>query len=175
MKQITCIAIISFLLTAGTLVVSAQKNTTAKSSAPRAADTATQISKNKMEKVQMDADNYTRAAEAAKTKLKILFPTKPGDTVYAVIPNISYADPNLKMFKEQLDAIKSTKGLTSSYRAGNAVIKVVYKGGNASKLYDLLSDQVKEIFPADDIEGNRIILNYALAKPAPEPAAGQNQ
>jgi hypothetical protein len=162
-KIIRMISIILFIVVS-VLAAQAQKTIKPKTSGTNTSD-STNVPKNQIEKTQADADKYIKIAEDTKNKIKIWFPSKPGDTVYAVIPNISYADPNLKFFKGQLDAIKSTRGLTSSYRAGNAVIKVVYKGGNASKLYDILSDQVKELFIADEIEGNRIILNYRPAKP----------
>jgi hypothetical protein len=110
-----------------------------------------------------DADSYTKMADDVKSKVKNLFPTKAGDTVYFVIPGITYTDPNLKLFKQKLDNIKNTKGLTSSYRNNTAVVKILFKGGDASRLYDNLDDGLKELFMAEDMEGNRAILNYKLA------------
>lgn len=134
----------------------------AKSSSTPYIDTTTH--KTKLTKTQADADAYINTATAAKAKFKSLFPTKAGDTIYVVIPGITYADPNLKLLKQQLDDVKNTKGLTTSYRGGTAVVKIIYKGGTASGLYDMLGDSIKEIFLADDVDGNRIILNYKLAK-----------
>jgi hypothetical protein len=82
-----------------------------------------------------------------------------------VIPGINYTDPNLKLLKQNIDDIKSTKGLTSTYRNNTTVVKVVYKGGDASKLYDNLSDAIKELFLPEDIEGTRLVLTYKQAKP----------
>ena len=79
--------------------VTAQKN---KPSSPQYIDTA---HKTKLSKTQNDADTYINTAEAAKAKLKHLFPTKAGDTIYVVIPGITYADPNLKLLKQQLDDV----------------------------------------------------------------------
>ena len=114
----------------------------------------------KFEKTQAEADNYTRIAADTKNKLKILFPSKPGDTVYTVIPGISYTDPNLKLLKQKLDNVKGTKGLTSSYRNNTTIVKIIYKDGNASKLYDDLADDLKTLFQVEEIEGSRMILSY---------------
>jgi len=110
-----------------------------------------------------DAGSYTQMADDVKVKVKSLFPTKAGDTVYFVIPGITYADPNLKLFKQKLENIKSTKGLTSSYRSNTAIVKILFKGGDASRLYDNLDDEIKGLFMPEDMEGNRAILNYKLA------------
>ena len=128
-----------------------------------ATDTATNAPKTKTEQMMADAGNYTKMADDVKVKVKGLFPTKAGDTVYFVIPGITYADPNLKLFKQKLDNIKSTKGLTSSYRNNTAVVKILFKGGDASRLYDNLDDEIKALFMPEDMEGNRAILNYKLA------------
>lgn len=151
-----CLAMLAFALTA-----QSQKKTSAIS---HTKDTDTQIApKNKLDKAEEDVDAYIHSAEAAKTKLKSLFPSK-GDTVYLIIPGITYADPNLKLLKQQMDGVKNARGLTSGYKNGTAVIKIIYKDGDASKLYDKLSDEVKGLFIPDEIEGNRAILNYTLAK-----------
>jgi hypothetical protein len=128
-----------------------------------ATDTTANLPKTKTEKMMADAGSYTKMADDVKVKVKSLFPTKAGDTVYFVIPGITYADPNLKLFKQKLDNIKSTKGLTSSYRNNTAVVKILFKGGDASRLYDNLDDEIKELFMPEDMEGNRAILNYKLA------------
>jgi hypothetical protein len=128
-------------------------------------DTSTHAApKTKVEKVAADADNYTKIAADTKSKIKTWFPVKAGDTMYFVIPGITYTDPNLKLLKEKLDGVKSTKGLTSSYRNNTAVVKIIFKGGDASNLYDKLSDDLKDMFSAEDMEGNRAILNYKLAE-----------
>lgn len=151
-----CLAMLAFALTA-----QSQKKTSAIS---HTKDTDTQIApKNKLDKAEEDVDAYIHSAEAAKTKLKSLFPSK-GDTVYLIIPGITYADPNLKLLKQQMDGVKNARGLTSGYKNGTAVIKIIYKDGDASKLYDKLSDEVKGLFIPEEIEGNRAILNYTLAK-----------
>ena len=160
MKKFTRIISAIVLLCISVLAVQAQKTNNTKTTT----DTTKKVPATKMEKTQADADNYVRMAESAKNKLKILFPSKPGDTVYVVIAGINYTDPNLKLLKQKIDDIKSTKGLTSSYHNNTVIVKIVYKGGNASKLYDNLSDDLKELFVADDIEGCRIILAYKLVK-----------
>lgn len=152
-----CLAMLAFALTA-----QSQKKTSAIS---HTKDTDTQIApKNKLDKAEEDVDAYIHSAEAAKTKLKSLFPSK-GDTVYLIIPGITYADPNLKLLKQQMDGVKNARGLTSGYKNGTAVIKIIYKDGDASKLYDKLSDEVKGLFIPEEIEGNRAILNYSLQNP----------
>jgi hypothetical protein len=83
--------------------------------------------------------------------------------MYFVIPGITYTDPNLKLLKEKLDGLKNTKGLTSGYKNNTAIVKIIFKGGDVSNLYDNLSDDMKEMFMAEDMEGNRAILNYKLA------------
>ncbi len=127
-------------------------------------DTTTHASKTKADKIAADADNYTKMAEDTKSKNKTWFPTKSGDTMYFVIPGVTYTDPNLKLLKEKLDHVKNTHGLTSSYKNNTAVVKIIYKGGDASNLYDKLSDDMKEMFATEDMEGNRAILSYKLAK-----------
>lgn len=163
MNQLIKIYSIVLLIIFLPLAIQAQKTTTAKTPANTVSDSSAYAPKNKMEKTQADADNYIKAAEAAKNRFKTLFPSKPGDTVYAVIAGINYTDPNLKLLKQKLDDIKSTKGITSTYRNGTAIIKILYKGGDASKLYDNLGDEIKELFLPEDIEGTRMILNYKLA------------
>ena len=151
-----CLFILAFALTS-----QSQRKTSATS---HTKDTAKQTTpKNKLDKAEEDVDAYIHSAETTKTKLKSLFPSK-GDTVYLIIPDITYADPNLKLLKQQMDGVKNARGLTSGYKNGTAVIKIIYKDGDASKLYDKLSDQVKGLFIPEEIEGNRAILNYTLAK-----------
>lgn len=140
----------------------AQKSKT-RISSNKMADTTASVPKTKTEKMMADADNYTKMADDVKVKIKNLFPAKAGDTVYFVIPGITYTDPNLKLFKQKLDNVKNTKGITSSYRNNTAVVKILFKGGDASRLYDNLDDELKELFMAEDMEGNRAILNYKLA------------
>lgn len=164
--RITSLVLLTFVA-----VLTTQAQSTNKTIPPtrNAKDTSAKVRMTKTEKTQADADNYVRMAESAKSKLKVLFPSKPGDTVYAVIAGITYTDPYLKLLKQKLDDIKSTKGLTSSYHNNTAIIKIVYKGGDASKLYDNLSDEIKELFLPEDIEGSRIILTYKLAKSIESP------
>ena len=127
------------------------------------ADTSVHVPKTEVEKIASDADNYSKIAADTKSKLKMWFPAKSGDTMYFVIPGITYTDPNLKLLKQKLDGIKNTKGLTSGYKNNTAIVKIVFKGGDVSNLYDGLSDDMKEMFMAEDMEGNRAILNYKLA------------
>lgn len=42
-------------------------------------------------------------------------------------------------------------------------MKILFKGGDASNLYDNLDDVLRDLFMAEDMEGNRAILNYKLA------------
>ena len=141
------------------VIAKAQNTTTTKTKA----DT-TRVPANKLDKTQAAADNYIHLAEATKNKFKTLFPSKPGDTVYVVIAGINYTDPNLKLLKEKIDDVKNTKGLTSTYHNNNTIVKVVYKGGDASKLYDNLAAEAKELFLPEDIEGSRLVLSYKQAK-----------
>ena len=166
MKKVIYFISISFLFTLCMLAATAQKAGSPKSTKSTLPATP---GLDKTQKAQADADQYIQAAQATKSKLKIIFPSK-GDTVYAVIPGITYADPNLKLLKKEMEAIKKTSHLTCSYRNGGAVVKVLYKEGDASKLYDQLSDELKALFLPDDMEGTRMILTYTLAKPATEPA-----
>jgi hypothetical protein len=158
MKKI--IPIISLFFATAPFVVMAQ---TQKNNKTPAIDTS--YKPTKQSKLEADANNYVRMSQDAKAKFKTLFPSRPGDTVYVVIPGINYTDPNLKLLKQNIDDIKSTKGLTSTYRNNTTVVKVVYKGGDASKLYDNLSDAIKELFLPEDIEGTRLVLTYKQAKP----------
>jgi hypothetical protein len=161
MKKIIRVSSICLFILAFALMAQSQRKT---SSTSHTKDTTTQTAhKNKIDKAGEDVDEYIHSAEAAKTRLKNLFPSK-GDTVYLVIPGINYSDPNLKLLKQQMDGVKNARGLTSGYKNGTAVIKIIYKDGDASKLYDKLSDQVKGLFIPEEIEGNRAILNYTLAK-----------
>jgi hypothetical protein len=160
MKHIIRVSSICLFILAFALTSQSQKRTPATA---HARDTATQTThKNQLDKAGEDVDEYIHSAEATKARLKNLFPSK-GDTVYLIISGITYADPNLKLLKQQMDGVKNARGLTSGYKNGTAVIKIIYKDGDASKLYDKLSDQVKGLFIPEEIEGNRAILNYTLA------------
>lgn len=64
------------------------------------------------------------------------------------------------MFKQKLSAIKNTKDLTSGYKNNTAIVKILFKAGDASTLYDNLDDSLKEMFTPEDMEGNRAILDY---------------
>ncbi|HVZ97074.1 MAG TPA: hypothetical protein VG847_09385, partial [Chitinophagaceae bacterium] len=108
-----------------------------------------------------------------KAKLKNLFPVKAGDTIFFVIPNITYTDPNLKTFKQKLSAIKNTRDLTSGYKNNTAVVKILFKGGDASTLYDQMDDGLKDMFVPEDIEGNRAILDYKSGTPADSKDGGK--
>jgi len=161
MKKLTQIISIVFIM--APVIVNAQ---TQKNTKTTAIDTSYKtIKPSKQAKLEADADNYVRMTQDAKMKFKTLFPSKAGDTVYVVIPGINYTDPNLKLLKQNIEDIKSTKGLTSTYRNNTTVVKVVYKAGDASKLYDNFSDAIKELFLPEDIEGTRLVLTYKLAKP----------
>ncbi len=160
MKAITRNILNIVLFTIVGLAAKAQNNNSTKNKV----DTATKVPASKIDKTQAAADNYIHLAEATKSKFKALFPSKPGDTVYVVIAGINYTDPNLKLLKEKIDDVKNTKGLTSTYHNNNTVVKVVYKGGDASKLYDNLAAEAKELFAPEDIEGCRLVLSYKLAK-----------
>ena len=162
MKKLSPVISILFIMAPFILNAQAQKN----SKTPAIDTSYKTIKPLKQAKLEADADNYVRMTQDAKMKFKTLFPSKPGDTVYVVIPGINYTDPNLKLLKQNIDEIKSTRGLTSTYRNNTTVVKVVYKGGDASKLYDNLSDAVKELFLPEDIEGTRLVLTYKMAKPA---------
>ncbi|CAN5137761.1 hypothetical protein BH11BAC5_BH11BAC5_09840 [soil metagenome] len=158
MKKIVTIVSIGFLFTLFILPAKAQKNASNKSSPDL----------NKTDKIQADADKYIKAAQDAKGKMKSIFPSK-GDTVYAVIAGITYSDPNLKLLKKEMEAIKKTSHLTCSYKNGNAIVKVLYKG-DASTMYDQFSNELKALFLPDDMEGTRMILTYTQAKPVAAPA-----
>lgn len=167
-----CIVIFTFLL----LNANAQRTKTkTKTSSVQTTDTTVHVPKTKTEKMLDDADSYTKTAGDVKTKFKNLFPSKAGDTVYFVIPDITYTDPNLKLFKQKLSSIKNTKNLTSGYKNNTAIVKILFKGGDASRLYDNLDDDLKELFMAEDMEGNRAILNYKLAKKTETNADKKNE
>ena len=155
--------IVSFFVLTFLMFSAYGQKTKKKISTDNMADTTANVPKTKTEKMMADADNYTKMADDVKMKVKNLFPVKAGDTVYFVIPGITYTDPNLKLFKQKLENVKNTKGLTSSYRNNTAVVKILFKGGDASRLYDNLDDELKELFMAEDMEGNRAILNYKMA------------
>lgn len=150
--------LVFFICLMATTFATAQRTKPQKQKA--ATDTSSDVPKTKTEKMISDAGNYTQMAGDVKTKLKNLFPSRTGDTIYFVIPNITYTDPNLKIFKQKLSAIKNTKDLTSGYKNNSAVVKILFKGGDASNLYDNLDDGLKEMFIPEDIEGNRAILDY---------------
>lgn len=152
---------VSFLMVM-LLLFSAQAQRT-KRSTGNTTDTSSNVPKTKTEKVMADASGYTKMADDVKVKLKNLFPVKAGDTMYFVIPGITYSDPNLKLFKQKISSIKNTKDLTCSYKHNTAIVKILFKGGDASTLYDNLDDGLKELFTAEDMDGNRAILNYKLA------------
>jgi len=154
-----CMGFITCMMIASTSF--AQKTTT------RAAKDT--VPKTKADKMIADANNYTKMAGDVKDKLKSLFPVKSGDTMYFVIANITYTDPNLKMFKQKLSAIKNTKNLTSGYKNNTAIVKILFKGGDASTLYDNLDDSLKDMFSPEDMEGNRAILSYKSGTPPSEP------
>ena len=117
----------------------------------------------KIIQAQSEAESYLRMAASTKNKLKALFPSKPGDTVYVMVSGIDYSDPNLKLLKDNIEDIKNSKGITAAYKSGTVVVKTVYKGGNASVLYDKLGDAVKELFMAEEIDGNHMVLTYKLS------------
>lgn len=126
-------------------------------------DTAS-VPKTKMEKTVDQGNGYVKMADSEKNLLKSMFPSKKGDTVYAVIAGIDYKDPNLKTLKEKIQTVKNTRSLTSGYHQGTAIIKVLYKGGDASNLYDNLDEDIKQLFEIEDMEGSRMILSYKMAK-----------
>src|ERR1700704_1779832 len=109
MKKIIHSVSISFLFTLCMLAATAQKNGSSQSK--KSASPASGL--DKTQKAQADADQYIQTAQAARNKLNIIFPSK-GDTVYAVIPGITYADSNLKLLKKEMEAIKKTSHLTCS-------------------------------------------------------------
>jgi hypothetical protein len=82
------------------LVLSAHAQKTKTTISPASTtDSSVVAPMNKDQKTEADANNYERMAGEAKTKIKTLFPSKPGDTVYFVIADISYNDSNLKLLK----------------------------------------------------------------------------
>ena len=176
MKKLTRNGFVTVWLITLTLVMHAQTSTQKKSTGGTktsstktgAKDTAAAAPKTKMEKTVDQGNTYVKMADDEKTMFKKLFPSK-GDTVYAVIAGISYADPNLKLLKQQMSNVKNAKNLTSGYHKGSVIIKVVYKNGDASTLYDSLGDDIKELFPVDDMEGMRMILDYRDAKTSESP------
>ena len=133
---------------------------------PTVPDTSTKISKTKTEKEIDKGEAYIKLALEKKNMLKSMFPSKRADTVYAIIAGIDYRDPNLKLLKQKIDKVKNTKGLTSGYHSGTVVIKIFYKPGNASLLYDNLDDDIKDLFEVEEMEGARVILNYRRVKTA---------
>lgn len=165
MKKLNRVFLTIVLLSISILTIQAQKSNSTKT----LTDTSGKALVTKMDKAQADADNYVRMAQEAKNKFKLLFPSRPGDTVYAVIAGIDYRDPNLKILKQKMDAVKHTKGLTSSYHDGTAIIKICYKQGTASALYDNLDDDIKDLFAIEDMDGSRIILSYKSAKTIKQP------
>ena len=171
MKKLTRKGFITVWLIALTLAMHAQTSTQKKSTGGTKTgtkDTAAAAPKTKVEKTVDQGNTYAKMADDEKTMFKKLFPSK-GDTVYAVIAGISYADPNLKLLKQQMSNVKNARNLTSGYHKGSVIIKVVYKNGDASTLYDSLGDDVKELFPVDDMEGMRMILDYKDAKTSTSP------
>jgi|GEM_PF-3576605 len=153
------LTICTFLATCLLLAASGSGQRTAAKTGKSASDTGS-VPQTKTSKMISQAGTYTQMAGDVKTKLKSLFPSKAGDTVFFVIPNITYSDPNLKAFKQKLSALKNTKNMTSGYKNNTAVVKILFKGGDASTLYDQLDDGIKEIFVPEDMEGARAILNY---------------
>ena len=131
-------------------------------------DTKAKVPKDNVEETVDKGNSYIKMAVDQKNFFKTMFPAKKGDTVYAVIAGIDYRDPNLKILKQKMDEVKNTKGLTSGYRHGTVIIKILYKQGDASNLYDNLDEGIKELFEVEDFEGCRMILNYKFAK-TPEP------
>jgi hypothetical protein len=176
-KAMKCIAQISFiiwLLVAFTISAQAQtshsknSSTSKPTSNPKTGtqqDTTVKAPKTKLEKTVDQGNAYLKMADNEKSFFKTLFPSKKGDTVYAVIAGIDYKDPNLKILKQRMDNVKNTKGLTSGYHHGTVVIKILYKDGDASNLYDSLDDDIKQLFEVEDMEGCRMILSYKMAKP----------
>src|SRR5215472_16770518 len=166
MKKLTWSCFITTCLMSLTIAMQAQTSTQKKPTAGTktttktgAKDTAAAVPKTQVEKTVDQGNTYVKMADDVKSMFKKLFPSK-GDTVYAVIAGISYADPNLKLLKRQMSNVKNAKNLTSGYHKGSVIIKVVYKNGYASTLYDSLGDDIKELFPVDDMEGMRMILDY---------------
>ena len=137
-------------------------------------DTTTKPRKDNVGETVDKGNAYLKMAADQKNFFKTMFPAKKGDTVYAVIAGIDYRDPNLKILKQKMDAVKNTKGLTSGYHHGTVIIKILYKQGDASNLYDNLDEGIKELFDVEDMEGCRIILNYKFAK-LPEAAVEKTQ
>ncbi len=117
----------------------------------------------KTEAAVKDAERYAASAKQSKALLNSIVPLKTRDTVYIVIAGIKYSDPSLALLKKRMDEVKGTSGLVSTYRNGMAVIKILYKGGNASGLYDLVGNDVKELFLVEEMEGPRMVLNYINA------------
>ena len=131
-------------------------------------DTAAKPPKDNVGEKVDKGNSYIKMAVDQKNFFKTMFPAKKGDTVYAVIAGIDYRDPNLKILKQKMEEVKNTKGLTSGYRHGTVIIKILYKQGDASNLYDNLDEGIKELFDVEDMEGSRMILIYKFAK-VPEP------
>ena len=127
-------------------------------------DTAAKPAKGGVVEIADKGNSYLKMAADQKNLFKAMFPAKKGDTVYAVIAGIDYRDANLKILKKKMDEVKNTKGLTSGYHHGTVIIKILYKQGDASTLYDNLDEGIKELFEVEDMEGSRMILNYKLAK-----------
>ena len=171
MKSIAQICFIMCLL-AVTISSQAQtsrskNNSTSKTTNPKTGaqqDTSMKAPKTNVEKTVDQGNAYIKMADNEKNFFKTMFPSKKGDTVYAVIAGIDYKDPNLKTLKQKMDNVKNTKGLTSGYHHGTVIIKILYKDGDASNLYDNLDDDIKELFEVEDMEGSRMILSYKMAR-----------
>lgn len=153
-----------FVLAAFTISSQAQTHSKTGTSKTSTQQDSSNVPKTKVEKTVDQGNGYVKMADSEKNLFKSMFPSKKGDTVYAVIAGIDYKDPNLKTLKEKMQNVKNTKGLTSGYHKGTVIIKVLYKDGDASNLYDNLDEDIKQLFEVEDMEGSRMILNYKMAK-----------
>ena len=169
MKRVIVTNTIILLMLVLTQAVQAQSSHSKSAPAKKGGSSQNQVDtaakpKTNIDKQVAQGDAYLKMADEQKKFLKTVFPAKKGDTVYAVIAGIDYRDPNLKILKQKMDGVKNTKGLTSGYHQGTVIIKIFYKQGDASTLYDNLDEDIKALFEVEDMEGSRMILNYKLAK-----------
>lgn len=97
-------------------------------------------------------------ANTIKSTLSPFFSRKAKDTVFVLISNIKYTDPNLSLLKNSITA-KSKVSIKSMQKDGIVILKVIGKN-DASSIYDALDKNLQKIFEAGNMEDNRLVLEY---------------
>lgn len=105
-----------------------------------------------------------RNIQAQLKEVQSLIPikSKKQDTVFVLVNNITFADPNLDLLKAAIS--KGKDNVKSLLQEGTVILKVIGKK-DAGAIYSALDASLKKMFEPSDIGDARMILNYKSQLP----------